>query len=151
MERKEDSARYYNALIWLVLTEYDKDIGYSPSDYIIQTTKPTLEISAGGLPIEIVDSTLFDFTIAKGVKDFMDLFLDTSSKFDSSLIILSYIKDKYIVRDAYLAALAKEYTCWDTAYIACPDPKKVTTTAFDFLVTPKELPNKLTKIIKGNK
>ncbi len=147
MEGKKSTTGHYNGLIWLLLTEYEKDKGYTPSDYIIQTTKPKLKQSAGNLPIEVVDSTLFDFTIANGFKDYLDLFFDKTRVFDNALIILSFTKEKYIVRDFYLAGLAKEYTCWDTVYIDCPFPEKITTKVFDFVLSPSQLPEDLTKII----
>jgi len=147
MESKNSTTGYYNALVWLLMTDYEKDKGYTPSKYLIDTIKPKI-IQGTDLPLEIVDSTLFDFTIAKGLNDFFDLFFDKTKPFENALIILSFSKEKYIVRDFYLANLAKSYTCWDVAYINCPCPDKVTSKVFDYIIAPDELPDKLTKIIK---
>lgn len=149
MEGKKDITRHYNALVWLLLTEYEKDKGYTPSDYILQSTRPKIETSSSGLPLQIIDGSLYDFTIASGFKDYLDLFLDTTYKFENALVILSYTKEKYIVRDYYLAGLAKSYTCWDTVYINCPTKEKIDTSIFDFIVAPEELPDKLTKVIQN--
>jgi len=151
MENKKSTTGRYNALVWLLLTEYEKDIGYTPSKFVLDTIKPKLIESSKGIPIEICDGTLFDFTITSGFKDYLDLLEDKTYKFENALILISYSKEKYIVRDFYLANLAKQYTCWDTAYIGCDCPTKITTDVFDFIVAPTELPHKLTDIIWNDK
>lgn len=149
MEGKKNITGHYNALVWLLLTEYEKDKGYSPSDYILQSVRPKIEISSGGLPLQIIDGSLYDFTIASGFKGYLDLFFDTTYKFENALVILSYTKEKYIVRDYYLASLAKQYTCWDTVYVNCPSSSKKELKVFDYIVAPEELPDKLTKVIQN--
>lgn len=150
MESKASKTGHYNALIWLLMTEYEKDKGYTPSKYLIDSIKPKL-IQGTDLPLEIVDSTLFDFTIANGIKDYFDLFFDKTRPFENALIILSYYKEKYIPRDFYLANLAKSFTCWDVAYINCDIAPKVTTKVFDYVIAPNELPGKLTEIITNER
>jgi len=151
MENKKSRTGYYNSLVWLLLTSYEKEKGYTPSKFFLDSIGPALHTAANGLHIEVFDSTLFDFTIADGFKDYFELFLDKTAKFENSLIILSYSEDKYILRDYYLANLAKQYTCWDTAYINCKDPSKIKTRVFDYILTPSDLPFGLTDIINGNK
>lgn len=146
MESKDSKTGRYNALVWLLMTDYEKDKGYTPSKFVIDSLKPKI-IQGTDLPLEIVDSTLFDFTIAKGLNDFFDLFFDKTKPFENALIILSFSKEKYIVRDFYLANLAKSYTCWDVAYINCDCPNKITSPIFDFVLAPQDLPHKLTEII----
>lgn len=148
MENQESKTGHYNALVWLLMTDYDKATKqYTPTDYLRATYEPLLS-NGTGLDLVVLDSTLFDFTLTKSVGDYLSLIEDTTSKFQNALVLLSFINEKNILRDCYLANLAKVYTCWDTAYINCPVPEKITTDAFDFIIKPEELPNGLTQIIK---
>lgn len=150
MENKKSRTGDYNALVWLLVTEYEKDKGYTPSKYVMDTLGQSIKTASNGFCLEVLDSTLYDFKLTKGFKEYFDLFLDTTSKFENALIILSYSSDKYIVRDYYLANLAKQYTCWDVAYLNCKDPSKITTRVFDYILTPDQLPFGLTNIINKN-
>ena len=144
MEGNKSTSRPYEALVWLLLTEYQEKV-YTPSKFIIESTKPKLETTK--LPIQIYDSTIYDFKVASSFKDYLDLFLTKSNIFENALIILSYVSEKYILRDFYMANLAKQYTCWDTAYVDCP--KDVSNVAFDYVIPPSDLPTKLVSIIQG--
>jgi len=146
LESKESPTGHYDALIWLLMTEFDGK-EYSPSDYILQALKPQIDKARGNTVLEVHDSTVYDFTVAKGFSHYWDHFNKTAERFSNSLIILSYVSEKDIVRDCYLASLAKLYTCWDTAYLNCDVPEKITSKVFDHIVTPDELPNRLTNII----
>lgn len=149
MENKKSRTGHYNSLIWLLLSSYENE-QYTPSKYVLDTIGASVKDASNGLPIEVLDSTLYDFRISNSVKDYFSLFLDTAAKFENSLIILSYTSDKYIVRDYYLANLAKQYTCWDTVYINCANPEKITTKVFDWILTPSDLPDGLTNIINND-
>lgn len=147
MENKKSRTGHYNALIWLLVTGYEKEIGYTPSKYILDTLGPKVKSASSSLDLAILDTTLYDFTITSGVGDFLAMFCDETTKFENALLILNYYDEKYIVRDYYLANLAKQYTCWDTAYINCSVPEKIHTKVFDYILTPDQLPDGLTKII----
>lgn len=147
MESKENPTGRYDALIWLLMTDYDGE-QYTPSDYVLSTLKPQIDQARGKILLEVHDSTVFDFTVAKGFNHYWNHFNKVASRFTNSLVILSYVNDKHIVRDCYLAGLAKLYTCWDTVYLNCASPDKIKSRAFDHIVTPEELPNKLTQIIR---
>lgn len=146
METPKTSNKYYEAVIWLLLTDYIDGV-YTPSQFLLETTKPKLEQASNETPIVIYDSTLFDFRLVTGFKNYLDMFLKGTEKFETALVILSYSCDKHIPRDYYLANLTKQYTCWDTAYIDCPNKARVTTSVFDFILSPTELPTKLKEII----
>lgn len=147
MENKKSRTGNYNSLVWLLLTSYEQNKGYTPTKYLLDTVGKTILNACDGLHLEVIDSTLYDFKLSNSVRDYFDLFLDKTAKFENSLIILSYTSDKYIVRDYYLASLAKQFTCWDTVYINCSAPEKITTKVFDWVLTPSDLPDGLTKII----
>lgn len=150
MANSKNGSNYYEALIWLLLTEY-KDNKYTPSNYLLSTIKPKIEQASQGTPIQIYDGSVIDFKLTTNFKDYLDLFITGTAKFETALVILSYNAEKYIPRDFYLANLAKQYTCWDTAYICCPKDSKIKSKAFDFILTEDDLPDKLTEIINGNR
>lgn len=147
MADQESTTGRYDALIWLLMTEYDGK-QYTPSDFLLETLKPELDKARGNTVLEVHDSTVYDLTIAKDFSCYWDHFLDTSERFNNSLVIISYTASKYITRDCYLAGLAKLYTCWDTAYVNCAEPGTINSKAFDFIIAPQELPNKLTELIE---
>ena len=150
MEDKESTTGHYDSLIWLLMTDYDGQ-EYCPSDYVIDSLKPAIDKARGDIILEIHDSTVYDFTIAKGFSNYWEHFNTMSSKFSNSLVILSYLNEKNIVRDCYLASVTKLYTCWDIVYLNCDVPEKISSKSFDFILTPKELPDKLTEVIKNGK
>jgi hypothetical protein len=133
-----------------MITSYEQDKGYTPSKFLLDSLGPQVEAAAGDVPIKLYDTTIFDFTLVSKVNDFFNFFFDTIRKFETGLVVIPYIHEKYIVRDFYLANIAKEYTCWDTVYINCSNPQKVTTKVFDWVLTPQELPHKLAEIIQKN-
>jgi hypothetical protein len=151
MENKNSKIRYYSSLIWLLITSYEKDKGYSPSKYLLDSLASHVNTAAGGIPVELCDSTFYDFTVTSQVGDFFNMFFDKTKKFETGLIIIPFSEEKYILRDFYLANIAKQYTCWDTVYVNCSCPDKVTTQVFDWVLTPSDLPHKLTDIIKHEK
>ncbi|MCB1712911.1 MAG: hypothetical protein KDH96_10650, partial [Candidatus Riesia sp.] len=62
MENQESKTGHYNALVWLLMTDYDKATKqYTPTDYLRATYEPLLS-SSTGLDLVVLDSTLFDFT-----------------------------------------------------------------------------------------
>ncbi len=146
MESNKNGSGYYESLIWLLLTTYDNGV-YTPSSFLLDTIKPHLVTSCkDSIPLYILDSTIYDFKIAKGFKDYIDMLKDISIQFNKSLVILSYQNDKYIVRDEFLAAIAKKATCWDTAYIDCPQTITINK-HFDFIIHKENLPKGLEDII----
>lgn len=147
MENQKSKFRRYNSLIWLLLTEYENN-EYTPSKFVLDTLGPKIDSSRDGLHLEVLDSTLYDFKITKGFKEYIDDLYDTSQRFDTSLLILSFTKEKYISRDYYLANLAKLYTCSDIAYVNCPVPDKITSKVFDYVIPPEGLPDQLKKVIE---
>lgn len=147
MEGEKGKTGHYDALIWLLMTEY-KDKQYTPSDYILEALQPHIDKARGSTLLEVHDSTVYDFTVAQGFSHYWDHFIETSARFSNSLILISYSHEKYIPRDCYMAGLAKLYTCWDTAYINCADKGKIRSSAFDFVVGSDELPDTLTRIIE---
>lgn len=149
MENQENTARRYNNLIWLLFTEYQNE-QYTPSKFLLDSYKPDIDSATNGLYIKVHDSTLYDFKITKSVQDYIKDLSDITFKFDTSLLILSYTTDKYIVRDYYIANLAKLYTCSDVAYINCPCPNKITSKVFDYIITPDKLPDGLKQVIETN-
>lgn len=144
MENKENPTGYYNNLIWLILDSYDTNTKvYSPIDYILEEIKID---NYKGI-IQSVDSSIYDFTTVKGAYKYIEMIQEVSEKFNNALAIIPYISSKYIIRDCYLANLAKIYTCWDTVYINCEQDINLRSNSFDFIVTKEELPEGLTEII----
>lgn len=146
MEGKKSKTGHYNSLIWLLMSEY-KDKQYTPTDYIVELYKDYIQST--GLSLHIHDSTLYDFKVTKGVKEYLDELHRTTSRFSDSLLILSYTNNKYITRDCYIARLAKLYTCWDIAYINCPNPKEISTKVFNYIISNIDIAKELTNIIEG--
>lgn len=145
MESGKAGSGYYESLIWLLMTTYEDGV-YTPSSFLIDTIKPHLITSCrNNIPLYILDSTLYDFKLAKGFKEYLDLFSDVSIAFNRSLIILSYQNDNYLARDSFLASIAKKMTCWDTAYINCPT--NISSNYFDYIVPSDQLPKGLEDII----
>lgn len=147
-EGSEGADKRYSDLVWLLLTDYQRDQGYTPSKYLLETVKPKIE-AASNLPLQIYDGTLYNFKSVSGFKEYFDLFLAGTEVFRNALIVLSFTQEKYISRDFYLANLAKQFTCWDTVYINCPSGEKISTSVFDFVIPPSGLPDQLTEIIEG--
>lgn len=146
MENNKNGSGYYESLIWLLLTTHNDGV-YTPSSFLIDSVKPHLSTSCNNsIPLYILDSTIYDFKIAKGFKEYIDMFSDVCSQFNKSLIVLAYQSDKYVVRDEYLASLAKKLTCWDTVYIDCPE-YILSNKSFDFIVHKNSLPKGLEDII----
>lgn len=150
MENNQNQNSNYEAVIWLLLTGF-KDQVYTPSTYLLDTIKPKIEDAVQDTTIQIYDSTKYNFKITSSFKDYLDMFLVGTEKFENALVLLSYTEEKYIVRDFYLAGLAKQFTCWDTAYLCCPNKSKIQTQVFDFLIEEQELPTALSTIIHGDR
>lgn len=141
----------YNALVWLLPPNYDKLKNcYTPNTFLLETLGPKLEQVADdkGLILDIQDGSLFNFKIAQGAKDYFTLLENKTAIFESSLIIISYTDDSMLLRDKYLAKLAKIYTCWDTSYVNYPEDKDTELVKdFTYVVRNTECPDKLLSII----
>ena len=145
MESFENGSRYYESLIWLLLTSYD-DNQYSPSKFIIDSVMPKVLDAVGDTELYVLDSTLYNLKLTKGFAEYMDLFMDKVSLFERSLVVISYVNDLYIERDKYLAAITNELSCWDTAYINYKGKSNVDG-YFNYVIRDTELPHKLQKVL----
>lgn len=149
MENKKSQFRNYNSLVWVLLTEYIEE-QYTLSKFLLDSLGPTIQSASNDLTISVLDSTLYDFKITKSVRDYLSDLQNITHRFNNALIIMSFVKESLILRDYYLANLAKLYTCSDIAYINCPIPEKIKTKVFDYVITPQELPTKLKNIIEND-
>jgi len=145
MQNKKSTIKSYNSLLWLLFTEYTKDGGYIPSSYLVDSFSN--RVSHINTSLDILDSTKYNLTTVSGFKTYFNLFLNKIKTLENPLVVLSYTKEKYIVRDYSIANLIKLHTFLDIAYIDCENPEKVTTTIFDYVIPFAEVSDTFTSLI----
>lgn len=138
----------YDSLIWLLVPKYNKEAKvYSPNQFLVEAIIDKLPLEED--QIVLYRGNLYNFKLVSDTYRYFDSINNLTDRFSNSLVVIPFETQDLIVRDVYMARLAKLYTTWSTCYIDCPDPTIVTSKAFDFVVPHDGRAEILKTIIEG--